>query len=74
MGKTEKEALIQEGRNQVLYLLLGIGDEYVAHDNWNPDHAHFLYKVRKMICQRLKTQSWWPERYPDFESYTYTPG
>ncbi|MBA7702103.1 hypothetical protein ES703_110858 [subsurface metagenome] len=78
----EKEALIQEGRNQALYLLLAIGDENVAHDHWHPDKAHFLYEVRKEIVKRLRLDAphypslggAWPRQYPDFETYTYTPG
>jgi len=78
---TEQE-LIQQGRNQVLYLLLAIGDESVAHDNFHPDRAHFLYDVRKEIVKRLRLSDpyypalggAWPKEYPDFEKYTYRPG
>ncbi len=77
-----KEELIQEGQNRVLYLLLAIGDEYVAHDHYHPDRAHFLYETRREICHRLKLNSphypalggEWPKHYPDFEKYTYCPG
>ena len=77
----EKEA-IQEGRNQALYLLLCIGDENVAHDNFHPDKAHFLFEVRKDIVNRLRHNAPhypslggdWPHKYPDFEKYTYSPG
>lgn len=73
---------IKEGENRVLYLLLAIGDENVAHDNFHPEEAHFLYEVRKDIVQRLKLDAphypslggEWPKEYPDFEKYTYTPG
>lgn len=82
MAKKTDDELIQEGRNQALYLLLTIGDEYVAHDNWAPEMADFLYKVRLKIVHRLKWNAphWpalggnWPEEYPDFETYTWTPG
>lgn len=77
-----REELILEGRNQVLYLLLCIGDENVAHDNFRPDRAHFLYEVRKEIVHRLRLNApcypalggAWPKEYPDFEKYSYTPG
>ena len=62
-----------EGRNQVLYLLLAIGDENVAHDHWHPDLAQFLYETRKAIVHRLKHQHF-PKEYPDFEAYSYRPG
>ena len=73
---------VQEGHNQVLYLLLAIGDENVAHDHWHPDRAQFLYEVRKEIAKRLRFDAphypalggEWPKKYPDFEHYTYTPG
>ncbi len=71
-----------EGRNQVLYLLLAIGDENVAHDHWHPDRAQFLYETRKDIVNRLRLNAphypalggEWPKRYPDFEEYSYVPG
>ena len=69
-----RDALIQEGRNQVLYLLLAIGDENVAHDHWHPDRAEFLYETRQEIVHRLRTPTRWPEEWPDFERYTHTPG
>lgn len=73
-----RDALIEEGRNQVLYLLLCIGDENVLHDNWHPDKADFLYEVRREIVSRLRTRQTWPTEasggWPDFEQYTYTPG
>lgn len=72
------DALIQEGRNQVLYLLLAIGDENVAHDHWQPHKAAFLLEVRREIVKRLrqedKTGRPWPTEWPDFERYTFTPG
>ena len=82
MNNNEKGALIEEGRNQALYLLLAIGDKNVAHDNWHPDRAQLLYEVRKDIVRRLRLNAphypslggAWPEKYPDFEKYTYTPG
>lgn len=69
-----RDALIEEGRNQVLYLLLAIGDENVAHDHWHPDRAHHLFEVRKEIVGRLRTRTRWPKEWPDFETYSYTPG
>jgi len=73
-----REQLIQEGRNQVLYLLLTIGDENVAHDHWHPDKAQFLLETRRKIVHQLRhRQSWPPDAgltWPDFEKYTYTPG
>ena len=82
MSASEREALIQEGRNQVLYLLLGIGDEHVAHDNFHPGQAHFLFEVRKEIVNRLRLNAphypslggSWPKEYPDFSTYTYSAG
>jgi len=65
---------VEEGRNQVLYLLLAIGDENVAHDHWHPDRAQFLFEVRKEIVGRLKHPLVWPQKYPDFEAYSFTPG
>ena len=73
-ARLNKDELVQEGRNQVLYLMLAIGDENVAHDNWHPDLAHFLYETRVEICQRLKSRDRWPKEWPDFIKYTYTPG
>jgi len=78
----KEQELIQEGRNQVLYLLLAIGDENVAHDNFHPDKAHFLFEVRKDIVGRLKLNAphypalggEFPKEYPDFENYTYRAG
>jgi len=88
MNEGKKQALIEEGRNQVLYLMLCIGDENVAHDHWHPDRAHILYETRVEICQRLKSPG--PDRFmntflpsqkpdgnrdwPDFEKYTYCAG
>jgi hypothetical protein len=81
MKDEEKQALIQEGRNQVLYIMLAIGDENVAHDNFHPDKAHFLFETRREIVQRLKrgtpdgvTTMPFPREWPDFEKYTYCPG
>lgn len=75
MTNAERMALIQEGRNQILYLLLAIGDENVAHDNWHPDRAQLLYEVRKQIVRRLRhSECHFPIAYPDFEAYTYRPG
>ncbi len=70
----EEKRLIQEGRNQVLYLMLAIGDENVAHDHWHPDVADILYRTRVEICQRLKTRDYWPTEWPDFEEYKPHPG
>jgi hypothetical protein len=66
----------------VLYLLLVIGDENVAHDDWHPDRAEYLLKVRRDILRRLRLNApyypalgrQWPKDWPDFEKYTYTPG
>ncbi|KKN22113.1 hypothetical protein LCGC14_0918610 [marine sediment metagenome] len=71
---TITEQAIQEGRNQVLYLLLAIGDENVAHDHYHPDKAEFLLEVRRKIVNGLKERTHWPEKWPDFEKYTYIPG
>jgi hypothetical protein len=75
------EELIQEGRNQVLYLMLCIGDENVAHDNWHPEKADVLLEARLEIVERLKhprsdgvQNTVWPREWPDFEKYTYCPG
>lgn len=78
MNKERESALIQQGRNQVLYLLLCIGDDNVAHDHWHPDKAHFLYETRKKILHEIRDRDenliGWPKSWPDFENYTYTPG
>lgn len=74
MTEKEKEALIREGRNQVLYLLLRLGDENVDHDNWHPDRAKVLMEARQEIVKRLEHQDWWPREWPDFETYTCCPG
>lgn len=74
MTKQEREKLIQEGRNQVLYLLLCIGDENVVHDDWHPEKAETLLEARREIIKRLRTQEFWPRQWPDFEKYTYRPG
>jgi hypothetical protein len=76
-----RKALIQEGRNQVLYLILCIGDENVAHDHWHPDRANLLVDVRRRIVRDLRhydetghINTPFPQNWPDFESYTYCPG
>mgnify|MGYP001575013587 CR=1 FL=1 len=85
-----RDALIEEGRNQVLYLLLAIGDENVAHDHSHPEVAHVLFEARREIVRRLKhprekgegvKNTFWPplkadgtRDWPDFENYSYTPG
>lgn len=83
MNEEEKQALIQEGRNQVLYLLLAIGDENVAHDQWHLDKAQVLAEARQEIVNRLKLprpdgvcNTVWPPMkadgtrdWPDFETY-----
>ena len=88
MKQEEKDALIQEGRNQVLYLLLGLGDENVAHDNWHPNKATVLVEARQEIVQRFKVprldgvmNTVWPRLkedgtrdWPDFETYGCRPG
>lgn len=74
MTEKERETLIQEGRNQVLYLLLGLGDENVAHDNWHPDRANVLVEARQEIVKRLKHQNRWPREWPDFKTYGCRPG
>jgi len=85
---TDEEALIQEGRSQVLYLLLAIGDENVDHSNWHPDRATVLMETRREIVRRLKHprpdgvyNTVWPllkadgtRDWPDFESYPCRPG
>ena len=65
----------------MLYLLLCIGDENVAHDHWHPDRAHLLYQTRREIVRRLEfrdrkvpEEHRWPKEWPDFETYTYTSG
>jgi len=68
------EDFIQEGHNQVLYLLLCLGDENVAHDNWHPERADILVDARREIVRRLKHQAHWPAEWLDFEAYTYCPG
>ena len=68
------EDFIQEGRNQVLYLLLCLGDENVARDNWHPERADILVDARREIVRRLKHPTHWPAEWPDFEAYTYCPG
>jgi hypothetical protein len=78
-----KAAWIEVGRNQVLYLLLCLGDEEVAHDNWHPDRAQILLDARREIVKRFKhpredgsgvMNTFWPREWPDFEKYTYRPG
>jgi hypothetical protein len=75
------DCLLEEGRNQVLYLMLCAGDEEVAHDNWHPDKAQFLYETRLKILSEIRhrernmpADTRWPKKWPDFEKYTYTPG
>ena len=75
------DAWIQEGRNQVLYLMLCLGDENVAHDNWHPERADILLEARREIVKRLKHprpdgvyNTVWPKEWPDSETYTYCPG
>jgi len=63
-----------EGRNQILYLLLALADENVAHDNWHPDRASILVEARKEIVKRLKHSIVWPREWPDFETYLCCPG
>lgn len=63
-----------EGRNQILYLLLALGDENVAHDNWHPAQARTLVKARQEIVKRLRHRQYWPGEWPDFEAYTFCPG
>jgi len=88
MNMKEKEALIEEGRNQVLYLLLAIGDENVAHDNWHPDRATVLVQARQEIVKRLQhprpdgvMNTVWPpvkedgtRDWPNFETYLCRAG
>lgn len=79
---TQQAELIQEGRNQVLYLLLALGDENVAHDNWHPDQAKILVEARQEIVKRLKLNApyypslggKWPKKWPNFDTYTCCPG
>lgn len=88
MKDAEKETLIQEGRNQVLYLLLCLADENVEHDNWRPDRAKVLVEARQEIVKRFKVprpdgvmNTVWPRmkrdgtrEWPDFETYLCRPG
>lgn len=88
MKDEERQALIQEGQNQVLYLLLALGDENVAHDNWHPDRTTVLVSARQEIVQRLKHPTpdgamniVWPRLladgsrdWPDFETYLCRAG
>lgn len=88
MKKEENQALIEEGRNQVLYLLLCLGDENVAHDDWHPDKATVLVKARQEIVNRLKhptpigvMNNVWPplkedgtRDWPNFETYLCRAG
>ena len=88
MKEKERDALIEEGRNQILYLLLCLGDENVAHDNWNPDRARVLVSTRQEIIRRLKhprpdgvMNIVWPRKkedgtrdWPNFETYLYRTG
>jgi len=81
MKPMNEEALIQEGRIQVLYLMLCLGDENVAHDNWHPEKAEVLLEAGREIVKRLKhprkngvMNTIWPKKWPDFEGYTYRPG
>ena len=79
VSKADMQALIEEGRNQVLYLLLCLGDENVAHGNWHPEKADVLLEARREIVKRLKhprvdgvMNTVWPKEWPDFENYTYS--
>jgi len=74
MSQEVRQELIQEGRNQVLYLLLALGDENVAHDHWHPDRAKILVEARREIVKRLKHPNHWPREWPDFETYLCCPG
>lgn len=74
MTDEERERIIQEGRNQILYLLLAIGDENVAHDHWHPDRAQFLFETRREIVKRLQHDPQFPPSYPNFEEYRPHPG
>ena len=88
MNDEERQALIQEGRNQVLYLLLAIGDENIAHDHWHPDRAEVLVLARQEIVKRLKHprpdgvyNTVWPplladgaRDWPNFETYLCRAG
>jgi len=73
-----EKALIREGRNQVLYLLLIEGDENVAHDNFKPAEAERLLALRRRFLIELKSRDsrplGWPPEYPDFQTYTYRSG
>ena len=70
----KQEQLIQEGRNQVLYLLLAIGDENVAHDHFHPGKAQFLLDTRRTIISRIENGFRFPQEYPNFKEYTYVAG
>lgn len=75
------DCLLQEGRNQVLYLLLVAGDDQVAHDHWHPEQAEFLLETRRNIIDQIgirekyrKAENRWPDEWPDFYNYTYNSG
>lgn len=88
--KSETQKAIEEGRNQVLDLLLALGDEEVAHDNWHPERAKVLMEARQKIARLLKNPMPdgkgvgnypWPPRktdgsrdWPDFENYSWRAG
>ena len=58
------EAAVQEGRNQVLHLLMAIVDENVAPDHWYPDRAQFLYETAVEIVHRLRNNKHWSKEWP----------
>lgn len=66
---------VQEGRNQVLYLLLAAGDNFMVHDNFQPAEAEKLLVLRRRLVEELaRRDKWtnsWPPEYPDFMAYTY---
>jgi hypothetical protein len=66
----ERELVINEGHNQILYLLLCLSDENTEHDNWHPKKRDILIEARFEIMKRLKYQKF-PLTYPNFEKYTY---
>jgi len=81
MNKTYEDG-ITEGQNRVLWHLLCIGDENVAHDHWHLDKAQFLFETRMDIVRRLEANApcypslgdSYPSKYPNFKTYSYSPG
>jgi hypothetical protein len=65
-----RESLIEEGRNQVLYLMCLIEDR--DRGSWNHEKANGIAEARKIIIGLLKTERInWPKEWPNFQTYTY---